>query len=222
MINIMIIYFIYQERKMKKSLGHPPKPKKYVKPTLGHPPKPDLKHRLPGADGLPVHNQHGDTSKDFQLLKHGYDSPTKFEVEIQAPSGGLFITRTEMIQALKTINIPQFNDESIETFFNNQWVFARGRSSIFQIQLTLKNINSMDLYQKCLNMMNDNIGKYPADQYFTIKVTYTGTYENDTHKTITFHKCMMSNLSDLSFDHSAANSTMDFSVGFKSNSMIMS
>ena len=164
----------------------------------------------------------GYTSEDFQLLKHGYDSPTKFEVEIHAPGGGLFISRTEMIQALKSINIPQFSDDSIETFFNNQWVFARGRTSAFQIQLSLRNINSMKLYQSCLKQMNDNIGKYPAEQYFTIKVIYMGTYSNDTHKSITFTKCMMSNLSDLSFDHSAVNSTMDFSIGFKSGNMIMS
>jgi hypothetical protein len=193
----MIIYFIYQEEKMNSNEVH-------------------------GAHGLKNHYQSNTTSNEFQLLKHGYDSPTKFDVEIMGLNGGLFIQRDEMVQALKSINIPQYNDESIETFFNGNWIFARGRSSIFQIQLTFKNINSMALYQSCLTEMNGNKGKYPSEQYFTIKVTYTGTYANDEHKTIIFKKCIMSNLSDLSFDHSAANSTMDFSVGFKSNGMEIS
>lgn len=179
-------------------------------------------HHNPPHRSVNHHKPPTTINQDFQLLKHGYDSPTKFDVEIMKHDGGLFIQREEMIQALKSINIPQYSDESIETFFNNTWLFARGRPSIFQIQLTLKNINSMKLYQSCLKAMNDNIGKYPSEQYFTIKVTYTGTYAKDEHRTITFKKCIMTNISDLTFDHSYVNTTMDFSIGFKSNGMEIS
>lgn len=162
-------------------------------------------------------------SDDFQLLKHGVDSPTKFEVEIHKSNGDLLFTRDEMIRSLKAINIPQFNDETLDAFVNNNYIFARGRPTIFQIQITFKNINSMSLYQTCLKHMHDNMSKYPAEQYFTIHVKYTGTYKNDNKsKSITFTKCMMTNLSDLTFDYSSVNNTMDFSIGFKSGNMSMS
>jgi hypothetical protein len=145
------------------------------------------------------------------------DSPNKFDVTI---SKGL-LTIEEAQLSLKSINIPQYNDESIETFFNNRWVMTRGRASIFQIQLTLRNIKSLYLYQRYLKWMNDNVNEYPIKQYVDIEVTYTGNFKGQTHKTIIFKDCLMSNLSDLAFDHSITNSTLDFSVGFKSNSMII-
>lgn len=144
------------------------------------------------------------------------DSPNKFEVSI---TNLLTIEESEL--CLKSINIPQYNDESIETFFNNRWVMTRGRSSIFQIQLTMRNIESLSKYQLYLGWMNGAVNLYPEDQYVDIKITYTGNYKDQDKKTIIFKDCIMTNLSDLTFDHSITNSTLDFSVGFKAHGIEM-
>jgi hypothetical protein len=142
------------------------------------------------------------------------DNPNKFSILINR---GL-LTHNESISSVKSVSIPQIADDSVETFFNNKWVIARGRSTINQIQISMRNIESLALYSRYTDFMHQAVNKYPADQYVNITITYEGNYKGDTKRRIVFEECIMTNLSELTFDHSTVNSTLDFSIGFKCNS----
>jgi len=145
------------------------------------------------------------------------DNPNKFSIDITPEYSGISfpVDNKTLNSTVKSITIPSYVDSTIEGFYADKWWFSRGRTDIFQITISFRSVLSLKNYQSFLKWIVDNKNTYAEEQYLTITMNYVGNYLKDKPSTIIFNKCIMTNLSDLSFDHSSIGQTLDFSVGFK-------
>ena len=153
---------------------------------------------------------------DFEKLKQNWASPNKFSVTIlETGSVKLGLDNDTINSALKNVTLPQYSDESIETYNDTRWTIARGRESIFQVMMTFRDMDDLKLYSAFLDFLQRAKNEYPEDQFVDITLRYEGNWSGDGVKELKYRDCIITNITDLPFDHSNTNSTLDFSVGFK-------
>ena len=158
-----------------------------------------------------------------------YDGSQKFRIVLEcnarepdnegALTGGLLfvVDNNDLNTALKSIALAPFTDQSIETYVDGRYFLARGRDDMKEVAITFNDFGGLKLYKTFYELYQKVQGYYLNEQMWTITITHINSYDGVNETDITFRDCLLTNITDLSYNHSAQNEILDFSVGFKTN-----
>jgi hypothetical protein len=130
------------------------------------------------------------------------------------------ITLEQFNAAIKTVTLPDLADQPLEDFIAGQWVYTRGRIENFLISITFQDFNGMALHRYFTKNFINMEKVYPSEQYFELLImngTGWGPKGNtSTNIAAHFKRCMLIGISGATFDNTAKDSIVEFSVTIKS------
>ena len=120
--------------------------------------------------------------------------------------------------SIKSINLPQFNNQPIEEFIAGEWKFGNGINELQNIDITFRDFDSMKLYRYFTNIYKLSTYHYPADIYFDIMVMKDKDFDIEVDTPVgIYSKCILTAVSQVQFSHDNDDQIVEFDVSFKTN-----
>lgn len=127
---------------------------------------------------------------------------------------------TDLNLYLKDFRLPQCGSSTpIEDYINDRYRISQGVFDPVTITLTFKDYNSFSLYRSFLQFLYESRYRYPNEYLINIKVLklrdHTDLESNFT--VMSFEKCMIKNVSEVTLSNETESQIAEFSVEFKTS-----
>lgn len=116
---------------------------------------------------------------------------------------------------VKDISVPQWGMSVFEDVIADRRVIAYDKFDNFAVTITFRDQDQLSLYRTLSRAFVASRKMYADDCACTIVVIKDADYKGESDKKlITFNKCLMTNISQLSFSNETKNQIAEFSVEF--------
>lgn len=117
---------------------------------------------------------------------------------------------------IKTFDMADLQNASIDTFSNNQWFIHNGRDELYRFTATFRDANNMSLYRKFALIYKETKESYFDEVKMTVRVWKEPDWYGKTEKQILqYDGVLVEAVSNIALSNETENEIAEFTISFK-------
>ena len=143
---------------------------------------------------------------------------SKFLININGNGAKIIgLPKPEILTAtVSSLTLPDIQDTPIEQYIAEEWRFAVGRLETLQVTINFKDYSYNELYTKFLKAKMKFLRLYPDEQKINLHLYIQNLFKSKKYKRIlTLKDGIINSISPPTYDNTATNSIVEFSITIK-------